>query len=229
MARPKYVTITQAAVETGASRRTIQRWLKAGRLHKRTGGLIAIADVRRCAALRTTGRRCGVTRVYAECSCDEGAINQLGSVAAICDAYPFLKTEGLRRLRRVLRVVVLNCHRTGKAATLTEILTDALVKSANQELAEREHWHRFRKHSQNSKARGDAASWRRTRLANAAIARGEKPPRLYWQDKPFVVRRGAPKPEQVERPSEITDRLRRQRAAEIAAEAEAKRNYRPSF
>jgi hypothetical protein len=100
-----------------------------------------------------------------------------------------MQNEGLRRLRRLLRVIVLHCHEAGKAAILAELLTDAASKCANADEARDQHWQRFNKRGSNSVVRGKTGMWKRIRAARRAKERGEQPPLLYGQTSCLPKRR----------------------------------------
>lgn len=138
--------------------------------------MVSLADVERCKAEHHTGRRCGSIDIPTE---------HIGSVEVFREAVPFLRAEGLRALRRVLRMIVLHYSAKGKCGvdgSLTKILGDAYASCADPEQARREHEQRFEKRSTNSIARGLSGSIRRDRLTRLALKRGTKPPRTYRHD-----------------------------------------------
>jgi len=54
-----FLTVSETAREAGVQRSTVQRWLKANRLHKQANGMLLWDDVQRCLDEPRTGRPYG--------------------------------------------------------------------------------------------------------------------------------------------------------------------------
>ena len=106
-------TISKAANHAGVARSTIQRWIKAGRLKKMKGGTVSLAAVARCKEGHITGRPCG---------------QPSGKHGTLTDelSKPFLRAEGLRRLRKVLRLCALEWDYKGKGQQFRDAVADSL-------------------------------------------------------------------------------------------------------
>lgn len=113
-------TISEAAHIAGVARTTIQRWVKAGRLKKTKGGTVSLAAVERCKAAHAIGRPYGKRGVKYESLTD-----QLSK--------PFLRAEGLRRLRKVLQTCAFEWGFKGKAQQFRDAIADALPYAARGE------------------------------------------------------------------------------------------------
>lgn len=107
-------TISAAAVAVDRARSTIQGWIRAGRLKKKAGGKVSLRDVNRCMTRQRTGRPGGGYRSRYE--------SQAEALAA-----PFLRAEGLHRLRTMLHYCAFELGYRGKMEPFKDILADALT------------------------------------------------------------------------------------------------------
>ena len=107
-------TVTEAAFVAGIARTTIQRWLREGKIQKRAGGVLSLADIEQCKARHATGRPLGRLSTH-----PERLDKQLAEL--------FLGAEGLRRLRSVLKLLAFEWSFRGKEQQFMDAIADALV------------------------------------------------------------------------------------------------------
>lgn len=91
--------ISEVESRTGLARSTVTRWLKAGRLKKRSHGRVALSDLKQCMAEQRTGRPCMSGR-----RTPRSATHDFRTLADK-NMEPYCGTNGLRRLAAMIKAL----------------------------------------------------------------------------------------------------------------------------
>jgi hypothetical protein len=110
--------ISEAESRTGLARSTLARWLKAGRLTRRSHGKIALSDLEHCMAEQTTGRPCMSGRRAPHAATHDFRTLAEKNMETYCG------TNGLRRLGSMIKA--LTWERASRGQDLDK-LRDVLV------------------------------------------------------------------------------------------------------
>ena len=136
-----FTTVSEAAKMTGVTRRTIQRWIKAGKVTKLhlepspegdQGGLVSVPQCTKCRVRQRTGRKAKGTLW------DNPLFWAVKESPATAQAEPFMQQGKLERLQEVLAIIAFWHVQAGNGKTFIEALNQVVHLTAKMEQGKRD-------------------------------------------------------------------------------------------